>query len=104
MELGGDAGIAALARSALTTGKQSSSDTGSSTSAGPLRCTIPVFFMLLVQVDLGPPFAAAADDTVFMPSSEPLSLLCDLSGEGRLLFGRKKDKLTREGVSSSSAV
>jgi len=45
MELGGEAQIAALAGSALTTEKQSSSDTGSSTSAGPLGHTIPVFFV-----------------------------------------------------------
>jgi len=104
MELAGDARIAALAGSALTTEKQSSSDTGSSTSAGPLRRTIPVFFMLFVLVDLVPRFVAAADDSGFMPSSELSSLLCDLSGEGTLLFRREKDKRTGEGVLSLSAV
>ena len=52
MELGGEAQIAVLAGSALTTEKQSSSDTGSSTSAGPLRRTIPLFFMLVVVTGL----------------------------------------------------
>jgi len=104
MELGGEARIAALAGSALTTEKQSSSDAGSSTSGGPLRCPIPDLFILVVLGDLEPRFAAAADDSRFMPSSELSSLLCDLSGEGPLLFRCEKDKLTRERVSSSSAV
>ena len=104
MELGGEALIAALAGSALTTEKQSSSDTGSSTSAGPLHLTIPVFFMLFHLVDLVPRFAVNRDDSGFMPSAELSSLLCNVSGEGPLLFRRDKDKLMGEGVSSSSAV
>ena len=105
MEQGGEARIAALVGSALTTEKQSLSDAASLTSAGPLRHTIPVFFMLFVLIHLVPRFAAAVDDSRFMLSSElSSSLLRDLSGEGRLLFQREKDKLTREGLSSSSAV
>ena len=104
MELGGKARIEALAGVALTTETQSSSDPASSTSPGPLGRTIPFFFMLFVLVDLVPRFAAAADDCGFMPSSELSSLLCDLSGDGPLLFRREKDKLTGEGVSSSSTV
>ena len=85
MELGGEARIAALARSVLTTEKQLSSDTGLSMSAGPLCHTIPVFFMLFILVGLVLRFAAVVDDYGFMPSSElSSSLLCDCSGGGPL--------------------
>ena len=105
MELGGEARMAALAGSALTTEKQSWSVTGLSTSARPLRHTIPVFFMLFVLVDLVSCFAAATNNSGFMPSSElSSSLFCNLSEEGPLLFQREKAKVTGEGVSSLSAV
>jgi len=61
--------------------------------------------MLFVVVDLLPVFAAAADNSGFIPSSElSSSVLSDLSGEGPLLIRLQKDKVTGERVSSSSAV
>ena len=94
MELEGKAGIAVLAGLALTTEKPSESDPGSSASAGPLRRTVPVFFMLflvLVLADVVALFAAIADDSGFMPSELSSSSLCDSPRGGPLLLrGEKK--------------
>ena len=61
--------------------------------------------MLFVVVDLLPVFAAAADDSGFIPSSElSSSVLSSLSGEVPLLIRLQKDKVMGERVSSSSAV
>ena len=50
-------------------------------------------------------FAATTDDFGFMLWSDlSLSLVCDLSGEGPLLFCCEKDKQTGEGVLPSSSV